>query len=50
MSRDPSLRLHDILESIIWIESYIQGHDLETFFARFLMHQCVLQISSPAFK
>ena len=31
MSRDPILRLEDILESIEWIESHIEGYD----FARF---------------
>lgn len=33
MSRDPTLRLQDILESITWIESYIEGYDFETFCA-----------------
>lgn len=31
MSRDPQLRLDDILESIDWIESYISGYDYEMF-------------------
>jgi len=29
MSRDPTLRLEDILESIEWIESHIEGYDYE---------------------
>lgn len=33
MSRDPTLRLQDILEAITWIESYIEGYDFETFCA-----------------
>ena len=33
MSRDPILRLQDILESIEWIESHIDGYDFETFAA-----------------
>ena len=33
MSRDSTLRLQDILEAITWIESYIEGYDLETFCA-----------------
>ena len=31
MSRDPTLRLQDILESIEWIESHIEGYDFERF-------------------
>ena len=31
MSRDPILRLEDILESIEWIESHIEGYDFESF-------------------
>jgi len=31
MSRDPTLRLQDILESIEWIESHIEGYDFESF-------------------
>ena len=31
MSRDPALRLEDMLESIEWIESHIQGYDFESF-------------------
>lgn len=33
MSRDPTLRLQDILESIEWIESHIEGYDFERFCA-----------------
>ncbi|WP_269526964.1 HepT-like ribonuclease domain-containing protein [Coraliomargarita parva] len=31
MSRDPILRLEDMLESIEWIESHIEGYDYERF-------------------
>ena len=31
MSRDPILRLEDILGSIGWIESHIEGYDFERF-------------------
>ena len=33
MSRDPELRLEDILESIGWVESYIEGYDFDAFVA-----------------
>lgn len=33
MSRDPDLRLEDILESITWIETYLIGYDYEAFVA-----------------
>lgn len=33
MSRDPELRLEDILESINWIESHIEGYDYQSFVA-----------------
>jgi len=33
MSRDPILRLQDILESIEWIESYTEGYDFDRFSA-----------------
>jgi uncharacterized protein with HEPN domain len=31
MSRDPELRLEDILESIEWIERYLDGYDYAAF-------------------
>jgi uncharacterized protein with HEPN domain len=31
MSRDPELRLEDILDSINWIEAYIADYDYEAF-------------------
>jgi len=31
MSRDPALRLEDILEAIDSIESYVEGYDFERF-------------------
>ena len=33
MSRDPTLRLQDILDSISWIESHIDGYTYEMFCA-----------------
>ena len=33
MSRDPDLRLEDIIESIEWIRSYIEGYSFQTFSA-----------------
>lgn len=33
MSRDPSLRLADILDAITWIESHTDGYDFERFCA-----------------
>tara|TARA_B110000008_G_scaffold277958_1_gene320484 strand:+ start:214 stop:447 length:234 start_codon:yes stop_codon:yes gene_type:complete len=33
MSRDPLLRLGDVLESIEWIESHVEGYDFVRFSA-----------------
>ena len=33
MSRDPNLRLEDIIESIEWIETYIEGYNFQDFSA-----------------
>ena len=33
MSRDPDLRLEDMIESIEWIESYIEDYNFQTFSA-----------------